>query len=93
MKRIAAVGGGAAAWWSLLTSGCSAGTAAVGMGDCNNSMTCCIKKFPFDPVGACGAVAADIEAAIQAGVLIEGALQSKADEDPDDGWREHCRDN
>jgi hypothetical protein len=86
----------------VLTSGCSAGTAAMGLGDCgNNTMTCCIKKYPYDPVGACGATAADIEEAIEVGVMVENALQRKADEgagegeeadDPDEGWREHCRD-
>ena len=25
-------------------------------------MTCCIKKYPYDPMEACGATAADIEA-------------------------------
>ncbi|WNG31295.1 hypothetical protein F0U62_01540 [Cystobacter fuscus] len=93
---------GVAALWSMLASGCSAGTAAVGLSDCgNNTMTCCIQKHPYDPVGACGATAADIEEAIGAGVvigvgvMIENALQEGAGEgvdDPDEGWREHCRD-
>jgi hypothetical protein len=34
-------------------------------------MTCCIKKYPYDPVGACGATASDIEQAIRAGVTID----------------------
>jgi hypothetical protein len=64
-------------------------------------MTCCIQKYPFDPVGACGATAADIAEAIEAGVKVEGVLQRRTDEgagkgeeanDPDEGWREHCRD-
>lgn len=66
-------------------------------------MTCCIQKHPYDPVGACGATATDIEVAIEAGVLVENALQRRTDEgagegegeeagDPDEGWREHCRD-
>jgi len=65
-------------------------------------MTCCIKKHPYDPVGACGATAADIETAIEAGVIFENALQRRANEgagegegedagNPDEGWREHCR--
>lgn len=93
---------GAAALAGTLVLGCSAGTAAVGLTDCNNSMTCCIKKYPYDPVGACGATAADIEEAIKAGAVIETALQRRTDEgagegegeeadDPDEGWREHCR--
>jgi hypothetical protein len=91
--------------WGLLASGCSAGTAAMGLSDCgNNTMECCIKKYPYDPVGACGATALDIEEAIEAGVMVEmvdHALQRRTDEgagegekadDPDEGWREHCRD-
>ncbi len=89
---------------SVLVSGCSAGSAAIGLSDCgNNTMTCCIQKYPYDPVGACGATATDIAAAIEAGVLVENALQRRTDEgagegegeeagDPDEGWREHCRD-
>jgi hypothetical protein len=99
---------GVAGLWGVLASGCSAGTAAVGLSDCgNNTMTCCIQKHPYDPAGACGATAADIEEAIGAGVVIgagamvENALQRRTDEgadegeeadDPDEGWREHCRD-
>ncbi|WNG13306.1 hypothetical protein F0U63_00490 [Cystobacter fuscus] len=95
--------------WGVLVLGCSAGTAAVGLSDCgNNTMTCCIQKHPYDPVGACGATAADIEeaigvgVAIGAGAIMENALQRRADDDvgegddeeagdPDEGWREHCR--
>jgi hypothetical protein len=64
-------------------------------------MTCCIKKYPYDPVGTCGATVADIEAAVRVGARIETALERRADEgagegeeadDPDEGWREHCRD-
>jgi len=94
---------GAAVLWGVLALGCSAGTAAVGLSDCgNNTMTCCIQKYPYDPVGACGATAVDIEEALKVGVAVESALQRRTDEgvgegeeanDPDEGWREHCRDN
>lgn len=42
--------------WLVLESGCSAGTAALGPMDCrpvDSTMACCIKKHPYDPVGAC----------------------------------------
>ncbi len=93
---------GAAVLWAMLAPGCSAGTTAIGLSDCgNNTMTCCIQKHPYDPAGACGATAADIVDAIEAGVNVENALQRRTDEgagegegadDPDEGWREHCRD-
>ena len=55
--------------WGVLVSGCSAATVPLGLSECgNNTMTCCIQKFPYDPVGACGATAADIQEAIEAGV-------------------------
>ena len=88
--------------WGVLTSGCSAGMSAVGLTECDNSMTCCIKKFPLDPAGACGASTADIQAAVAAGVVMGTVLQRRADDgagegekadDPDEGWQEHCRDN
>ncbi len=89
--------------WGVLASGCSMGAVALGPGDCrsgDHTMTCCIKKHPYDPVGACGATASDIEEAIEAGVRIENALQPGVEgagegeetDDPDEGWREHCRD-
>lgn len=95
---------GAAVLWGMLASGCSAGSVAMGPSDCrpgDKTMTCCIKKYPYDPVGACGATASDIEEAIKAGATVETALQRRTDEgagegeeadDPDEGWREHCRD-
>lgn len=90
--------------WSASATGCSAGSAAVGPSDCrpgDQAMTCCIKKHPYDPVGACGATRSDIEQAVLAGAAVEIALQRRTDEgtgegeeaeDPDEGWREHCRD-
>jgi hypothetical protein len=64
-------------------------------------MTCCIKKYPYDPVGACGATASDIAEALKTGSTFENALQRRSDEgageeeegdDPDEGWQDHCRD-
>ena len=65
-------------------------------------MTCCIKNYPYDPVGACGATTSDIAEAIKVGARVENALQRRSDEgegegegaeedDPDEGWQEHCR--
>ncbi len=81
------------------------GSAALGPGDCragDYTMTCCIKKYPYDPVGACGATASDIEEALKAGAALENALQRRSDEgeeeedeeegDPDEGWKQHCID-
>ena len=60
--------------WNTLVLGCSAGTAAVGLTDCGDSMTCCIKKHPLDPEGACGATATEIQAALGAGVAAGATL-------------------
>jgi hypothetical protein len=58
---------GAAVLWGVLASSCSAGTTAIGLSDCgNNTMTCCIQKHSYDPAGACGATASDIELALRA---------------------------
>ncbi|WNG39140.1 hypothetical protein F0U61_39850 [Archangium violaceum] len=53
-------------------------------------MSCCIKKFPTDPVGACGATASDIEQALR--------MAAQIDEDADDfannaslpEWKQWC---
>jgi hypothetical protein len=74
--------------WGMLASGCSAGTAALGPVDCrpgDSTMTCCIKKYPYDPAEACGAVASDIEAAIKAGARVENALERRADDGAGEG--------
>jgi len=102
--------------WALFVSGCSATAhstanrptllAQTTPMDCrlgDSTMVCCVKKHPYDPAGACGAVASDIEAAVKAGARVENALERRADDgagegageesdDPDEGWREHCRD-
>ena len=78
--------------WGILASGCSAGSAAMSPSDCrpgDQTMACCIKKYPYDPVGACGATASDIEQ-VQRSV--------RADEDEDDfannaslpAWKQRC---
>jgi hypothetical protein len=67
---------GAALSVEVVISGCSSGSAALLPSDCrpgDKTMTCCIKKFPADPVGACGATASDIETALR--------MASQADED------------
>lgn len=68
----------------------------------DSTMLCCIKKHPHDPVGACGATPSDLDAAVRAGARLEQALQRRTGDDaeeedeeaddPDEGWREHCRD-
>ncbi|WP_434385572.1 hypothetical protein [Melittangium boletus] len=72
-------------------------TVACRPGD--STMVCCIKKHPCDPSGACGATASDVEAVVNAGARSETALErgvkgkeGEAEDDPDEGWREHCRD-
>jgi hypothetical protein len=71
---------GALVLWGVLASGCSAGPAALGLGDCReNSMTCCIKKYPYDPVGACGATAWDIEHAMQSVKAVDEATPEAED--------------
>ncbi len=112
MNRAWVLGG--AVVWGVFASGCSAGAhsladrttllAQATATDCrpgDSTMVCCIKKHPYDPAGACGAIASDIEDAIKAGAKVETALQRGTDEgagegaesdDPDEGWREHCRD-
>ena len=54
-------------------------------------MACCIKKHPYDPVGACGASPSEIEQALR-------AVRSDEDEDEDDfannaslpRWKQKC---
>jgi hypothetical protein len=85
---------GMAALWGVLVSGCSAGTAVLGPADCrpgDSTMACCIKKHPYDPVGACGASPSEIEQALR-------AVRSDEDEDEDDfannaslpRWKQKC---
>jgi hypothetical protein len=42
-------------------------------------MTCCIKKYPYDPVGACGATAWDIEQAMQSVKAVDEATPEAED--------------
>jgi hypothetical protein len=54
-------------------------------------MTCCIKKHPYDPVGACGASPSEVEQVLR-------AVRSDVDEDEDDfsnnaslpKWKQKC---
>ena len=54
-------------------------------------MTCCIKKHPYDPVGACGASPSEVEQVLR-------AVRSDVDEDEDDfsnnaslpAWKQEC---
>lgn len=54
-------------------------------------MTCCIKKHPYDPVGACGAAPSEVEQALR-------AVRSDVDEDEEDfsnnadlpEWKQEC---
>lgn len=54
-------------------------------------MTCCIKKHPYDPVGACGATPSEVEQALR-------AVRADVDVDEDDfanikdlpEWKQRC---
>jgi len=54
-------------------------------------MTCCIKKHPYDPVGACGASPSEVEQVLR-------AVRSDVGEDEDDfandaslpEWKQRC---
>jgi hypothetical protein len=70
----------------------------------DSSMVCCIKKFPLTAIESCGATAAEVAEVLNgARILNEAAQQEKdglaetpkesAKDDPDEGWREHCREN
>jgi len=66
------------------------------------SMNCCIKKYPLTPAESCGATAADITEVLSSAKALDDAAQAAKDatqakakegeDDPDEGWREHCRD-
>jgi hypothetical protein len=71
------------------------------------SLLCCIKKFPLTPVESCGATAAEVAEVLNGVKALNEATQSAANEaveadsgkdataegdDPDGGWRQHCRD-
>jgi len=82
--------------WGPLASGCSAGSAAMGPADCrpvDSTMTCCIKKHPYDPAGACGASPSEVEQALRA-----VRMDEDEDEDEDDfannaslpEWKQKC---
>jgi hypothetical protein len=64
----------------------------------DSSMVCCIKKFPLDPVGACGATASEAEQVLSAVRTVEQSAQQATaaaaeEDDPDEGWKQHCIDN
>ncbi len=64
------------------------------------SMNCCIKKYPLTPAASCGATAADIAAVFHGAKALDDAAREAEDsakakakeDDPDEGWREHCGD-
>jgi hypothetical protein len=67
-------------------------------------MVCCIKKFPRTAMESCGAAATEVaevlngakvlnEAVQQEGANAPEALKQPTEDDPDEGWREHCREN
>jgi hypothetical protein len=58
-------------------------------------MACCIKKHPYDPVGACGASPSEVEQVLR-------AVRSDVDEEEDDDfsnnaslpkWKQKCIEN
>lgn len=86
--------------WGVLTSGCSAGSAALGPADCrpgDSTMTCCIKKHPYDPAGACGASPTDVEQVIKSIKTDVDAAPMTMDEEDDFAnnkdlpeWKQRC---
>jgi len=73
----------------------------------DSSLVCCIKKFPHSAMESCGATAAEVAEVLNGVKVLNEAAQPAADEsaeadgsrdtatdddDPDDGWRQHCRD-
>jgi hypothetical protein len=104
--------------WGLLVSGFSTGAhstesqptllAQAAVTDCRpgeSSMVCCIKKYPWDPVGACAASREEVARVLRALETAHEAVKEDEEEaiqrakevaaeedDPDEGWREHCRD-
>jgi hypothetical protein len=84
-----------------LAVGCAASLCQLG----EPSVNCCVKKFPLTPEQSCGVSAAEAAALLQAmqmagDVAAEEAMAQRdeaakgtAVDDPDEGWREHCRDN
>ncbi len=66
-----------------------------------------IKKFPLTPMESCGATAVEVAEALNGVKVLNEATQPTVDEaaeadgaedaakesnDPDDGWRQHCKD-
>lgn len=83
----------------VLAAGCAASLCQPG----EPSVNCCVKKFPLTPEQSCGVPAAEAAMLLQA---MEMASEEAAQEpvvekddttdgtevdDPDEGWREHCR--
>jgi hypothetical protein len=73
----------------------------------DSSMVCCIKKFPLTALSSCGATAAEIAEVLNGVKVLNEATQPAEDEateadgakdaateedDPDYGWKQHCRD-
>jgi len=73
----------------------------------DSSLVCCIKKFPGTPMESCGATALEVAEALNGVKVLNEASQPAGDEaagadggkdaaaeddDPDDGWRQHCKD-
>ncbi|ADO74477.1 uncharacterized protein STAUR_6720 [Stigmatella aurantiaca DW4/3-1] len=68
----------------------------------DSSMVCCIKKFSLTSIERCGATAAEMaevlngvkvleEVAQQESGQLAGTEKESAEDEPDEGWREHCR--
>lgn len=61
-------------------------------------MTCCIKKHPTEPVGACGASPSDVEQALKSVETDVEVAPMTADEEGDDfannaslpAWKQEC---
>jgi hypothetical protein len=79
-------------------------SAATGCRPGDSTMVCCIKKFPLTPMQSCGATAAEAAEVLNGAKVLNEATQPEVNEsaeadagkaegsDPDEGWKQHCKD-
>ena len=87
--------------WGAFAAGCAASLCQPG----EPTVNCCVKKFPLTPEQSCGIPAAEAAALLKAMEMANEAAEEEAasekdeatkevtQDDPDEGWREHCRDS
>jgi len=90
---------------AILWGACAAGCAAALCQPGEPSVNCCVKKFPLTPEQSCGIPAAEAAALLKTMEMANEAAEEEAaaekdaatkeatQDDPDEGWREHCRDS